>query len=332
MDTFEKESGVPVVTKVETREYTGHLLGKRPPPLPIACRLDVDRQLFRVFRCRGRNLGTGGFGVVFPSTAAADDDSEDDATAEENGQRNLFLSGKEPGEHESVEVGEDAGQPTTTSTSYEYLFVEEVLFLHEQGFLAAYDEHENVLDAVDLYQRLDALGVSLAAYLVYAHLRVQTFRVVRHTSTRRRILVAMEQLLQDATDPEDRKREMLSHPMHSLRQKLRDDATKGRLCPMSSNEIAFDVYKPNSEFSRSCPGLPNFHVAMSFNGHGGYTFFQLSSLLQACENTPLKVATVSDSGVVSMFGLTGEGVPCIMQGASSDTTQRHKISGSTSEV
>lgn len=47
-------------------------------------------------------------------------------------------------------------------------------------------ENNNVpLDSFDLYNLLEPCGLSLAAYLVYAHLRAQAFRVRRHVPQRR---------------------------------------------------------------------------------------------------------------------------------------------------
>jgi hypothetical protein len=42
------------------------------------------------------------------------------------------------------------------------------------------------------------------------------------------------------------------------------------------------------------------------------TFIQFQSLIQKSGNVPLKIATVSDSGVVVMFAISSVGVPTII--------------------
>ena len=107
-----------------------------------------------------------------------------------------------------------------------------------------------------------------------------------------------------------------------------------------TTKIAFDCYNPDAAFSSSCPGLPDFHVAITYynnrscsdgavgtRAQKGLTFGDLRLLLQitaavtaagdkpeeavAAVQVPLKIATVSDSGTVVMFGVTDFGVPAM---------------------
>ena len=66
-----------------------------------------------------------------------------------------------------------------------YLFIEEALFLHERGLLEVYDKDESTtLDSQYLFGMLPSLGVSFPIYVTYAHLRVQTYIVMRHVVER----------------------------------------------------------------------------------------------------------------------------------------------------
>jgi hypothetical protein len=94
--------------------------------------------------------------------------------------------------------------PPENSTGH-YLFIEEVLYLHERGVLEAYleplrtdtsntesdaeyneevtDQKRTLLSTSNLYElMLHTMKVPLAVYLTYSHLRSQTYVVLRHTS------------------------------------------------------------------------------------------------------------------------------------------------------
>jgi hypothetical protein len=60
--------------------------------------------------------------------------------------------------------------------------------------------------------------------------------------------------------------------------------------------ICWDAYHPNSNFGKTHPGLPDFHVTVTYFNVPVATFSELKSLLKKCSGIPLKVATVSDSG------------------------------------
>ena len=73
-----------------------------------------------------------------------------------------------------------------------YLLIEEVLFLHERGLAEVYDEDEQQrLDSKDLFAMLPKLGVAFPVYLTYAHLRAQTYIVMRHAPRRLDIVDAL---------------------------------------------------------------------------------------------------------------------------------------------
>ena len=73
--------------------------------------------------------------------------------------------------------------------------------------------------------------------------------------------------------------------------------------------ICFDVYMPNATFSKLNPGLPDFVVAATFYNGSRVSFMDCQKILEQCKGIRLKIATVSDSGTVVMFGITNFGVP-----------------------
>jgi hypothetical protein len=109
--------------------------------------------------------------------------------------------------------------PTTASSQNNtghYLFIEEVLYLHERGVLEAYsdritsettntgsstddsaeskDEERTLLSTSNLYElMLHTLKVPLAVYLTYSHLRSQTYIVLRHTTQSFELLKAVQE-------------------------------------------------------------------------------------------------------------------------------------------
>ena len=128
--------------------------------IPVAV-YDHTHRTYRILVERGKSLSNGGFGV-------------------------------------SVRTG----RKNRRTKSETHLFVEEALFLHEKGLLTVVDESDNgahgqeskrtVLSTKDLMGRLELAGMSFPVYLVYAHMRNQTYRVVRHTAKRRSILEGLE--------------------------------------------------------------------------------------------------------------------------------------------
>jgi len=77
-----------------------------------------------------------------------------------------------------------------------------------------------------------------------------------------------------------------------------------------NNAIAFDVYNPNSNFKKTMPGMPDFLVSIvPFSQPTDFVLLQ--SMIRHCDGIPLKIAAISESGTVSMFGISDLGVPSI---------------------
>jgi hypothetical protein len=171
--------------------------------------------------------------------------------------------------------------------SAEYLFIEEVLFLLERGVLQVYSERGELLHLQRVYEMLETTRVPISIYLTYAHLRRQDYRVLRH--------VPDDASMTTNDSSKEARRTMV---LTTLNQ--------------DASSIAFDVYRPNTHFKRTDPGIPHLQVAVASFQLPFLTFIQLQSLIQKIGNVPLKIATVSDSGVVVMFAISSVGVPTII--------------------
>lgn len=252
------------------------------------CVYNPDVKMFRVLHAKGKSFSSGGFGIPLPveSTKKHEGQSE---TKNDFGEQDF---------------NKDDDSSTTHSTCAQHLFIEEALVLFERGMLEVYNGGIK-LDAFSLYGMLEPLNVPLPIYLAYAHLRSQDYRVLRHVS-------------QDATQKEDRKRPRQvdeAPSKEAFRTALRT------ALPVSIDDdptaIAFDVYQPNRHFRKSSPGIPDFRVAIASYQLPSPTYSQLQALTAKCGGVPLRIATVSDSGTVVMFGVTDYGAPDISNGINS---------------
>jgi hypothetical protein len=245
--------------------------------------------MFRVLHAKGKSFSSGGFGIPLPVESPM-------KMKQQEGQSEMNNAS---GEQDS---NKDDDSSTAHSTCAQHLFIEEALVLFERGMLEVYNGGTK-LDACRLYGMLEPLDVPLPIYLAYAHLRAQDFRVLRHVS-------------RDTVQKEDRKRpwqvDNVPPPKEAFRTALRT------ALPVSLDDdptaIAFDVYQPNSHFRKSNPGIPDYYVAIASYRLPSPTYSQLQALIAKCDGVPLRIATVSDSGTVIMFGVTDYGVPDISNG------------------
>ena len=317
-------------------------------------------RMFKIIRSKGKALASGGFGVTI---AQGDQNTIDDAMAEEEPEND---SKEEPEASPQVEevLNKQENSKTIITISAEYLFIEEVLFLHEKGLLHAFLpsntlETASPLDTSQLYQLLPSLGISLAIYRVYSHLRSQDFRVLRHDPNRYEILVRQKEDAEERRQRKLLKQQQLTEEKqdtitnkgtlsgetketgnaadsqsgnnpraHSvrLRHRIRESIqhatppiipnTNGICCNTDTStskiSICWDAYNPNSNFGKTHPGFPDFYVTVTFYNVPMVAFSDVNTLLKnKCNGIPLKVATVSDSGTVVMFGVTDYGIPSL---------------------
>jgi hypothetical protein len=309
--------------------------------LPIVCCLDSDRVMFRVVRATGKAMSSGGFGISISdydnndrrnSDVRGEDEDidEDDTPKEDSLEPNFKTSSTDENDaDENDEEKESLNKSTGTTKNVfikatEYLFIEEVLVLHERGLLRAttqqqeqqqQHEQETTLDSSQLYQLLPSMGMSLAMYLVYSHLRSQDFRVLRHDPKRLSILRQQRELqLQHQQQPQKaagqqqqrQKEEGRGLPPHKkgmlklrrqVRQSIQDAPPPSIPLGDEAIQICWDAYLPNSNFGKTHPGLPDFYVAVTYYNVPLVRFSHIQRLVQGpCQGIPLKIATVSDSG------------------------------------
>lgn len=206
-----------------------------------------------------------------------------------------------------------------------YLFLEEALYLHERGLLQVLDETgDEPMNSPRLFSMLEVHGIDLASYLTYAHLRTQTFVVLRHRDPK--------VVVDEKDDDETKERpdaDALAEKQRAARQQQRRDrrlrlrssafyapppralrpCDDDDLSP-TSPPLAFDVYAPNRDFRRSDPGPPDHRVLIAWHGAPS-SVGTIRRAMEASAPVPLRIATVSDSGTVIMFSVTNGDVPVI---------------------
>jgi tRNA-splicing endonuclease subunit sen54 N-term len=252
--------------------------------IQVRCRFDPELHMFRVSESKGKALSSGGFGVTIPSKAGGE-------TSERSSSDGVHSS--------------------------QYLFIEEVLFLYDRGLLEClHQDNDILLQQTQLYEMLPKLNLRLPLYLVYAHLRDQDFRVLRHSPERYYILQQQERM--DRTDGPQ-----CSNDERGLRHQVRASVAEAPAPCIDHGglSISWDVYNPSAEFAKTHPGFPDFYVAVAYFNESHVRFSEVEELVKhKCHGIPLKVATVSDFGTVVMFGATDYGVPTI-QGRRDDKTE-----------
>jgi hypothetical protein len=344
------------------------------------CVYEPTLGLFRVLQMKGKAFMSGGFGIDM----SLDDAPEvklkinnfkkkrleiDGARAEEL-VAEMELTASECREDSAITIqdsmrelvpelsqadADSVWKDTSDQKQHIYLFIEEALFLHDRGLLKVY--HPNGITHVTsktLFCMLERLSVPLPIYLTYAHLRSQTFIVLRH----------IDSVLEEPCSEISAFRATISQPEHEpscdvqvkvaegesseqknhnqsttekRKKRNRDEITDAkleRLCrlplkmmcgkegdrarlatkPTPPACITFDAYNPNSNFCKTNPGRPDFMVTVcSFFSHPllSPTFSSIVDITESCRGVPLRIATVSDSGTVIMFGVSDAPVPSI---------------------
>lgn len=178
-----------------------------------------------------------------------------------------------------------------------YLWIEEALFLHDSGLATFLNEAQEILTTQQLYLLLQDGDIELPVYRVYAHLRNQTYRVLRYK-------------------PRDELQTTVSHPSLPSPPKLL--------------QVAWQVYLPNSNFRKTNPGPPDFLVAITMFAQPSPTFERIRTMMMdECRGIALKLAAVSDSGTVIMFGLSDCGVPDI---SGTQDAECHEVNANTYSI
>ena len=315
-------------------------------PVPLCCQLIPELGLFQLLRSKGKTLTSGGFGVAIPETEVLpgnsnkkkdvqNDHGSKDCTFEQTEDSRKDSSdgvvedthiediktheNKEYVKEESKSVVEAESESTNSNSMvagsnsldgtkvktppvFDYIFIEDVVFLFERGLLECRDPKSSRMTRSQLYQLLPEMGMSLAVYFVYAHLRSQDFRILRYSPDRLSILRRQQ-------EPSLPKKEI-----GELKRAVRKTVQNATIpsIPESGLNICWEAYKPKTQFAKTRPGIPDFYVAVTYYNRPHVTFSNIMNLVQQeCDGIPLKLATVSDSGVVVMAGVSPDGVPNI---------------------
>jgi hypothetical protein len=214
-----------------------------------------------------------------------------------------------------------------------YLYLEEALYLHDSGFILLFGDsnHEQQsqsqqskpLSTQQLYQLLFIHSnndtttqqqqqqlsssssyhvynnkISFSMYRTYAHLRQQTYRVLRSPS------LSMTNLFIQQQQQEGSVSSSTTFSFQSI--------------PSSFTNIAWYVYEPNAKFAKTNPGPPDFVVVVTnysspvTSTTQGSIHSQLRQLMTQTNHHPIKIAVVADSGTVLLLGITNQGVPRLM--------------------
>ena len=264
---------------------------KEAPPPPACGVYEPGRNIFLLTRRRGKSLTCGGFGVALHKVSGESRDATRSSST-------------------------TSTAANTNTTMEEYLLIEEAIFLHERGILEILQADGTThMEPQELYSYLNhsKYGLPLSVYLTYAHLRQQGFRVVRHDPARFRILKTMQQL----TDQDDLNSD--NDQIESLKQLKKDlRATAAQTLEVFSNtcreeldsSLIWDAYLPEVDFKRSAPGMPAFSVMVTPFANKCLSFSQITNAIYQGGDR-IKLATVSDSGIVVLFGVVADGIPSI---------------------
>ena len=167
------------------------------------CVFNEELSMFMVTKSKGKSICSGGYGIPHTIQICSQDGD---------------------------------GEPTATSRTFDFLFIEETLFLHERGMIEVYHplhkngkdtekneiirtnvDHGELMKTEEIYNlMLNTMCLPLGVYLSYSHLRSQTYIVLRHTTNRLDILRKLEEA-QTAASSQDE---------HSSGQKCEDQVIK----------------------------------------------------------------------------------------------------------
>ena len=169
----------------------------------------------------------------------------------------------------------------------------------------------------------------LPLHLAYMHLRSQSYVVFRHKllycddidnntdhmfndeSNHTRLIQPMQvndtEYIENKNTTDDAQIKSKQRLKERRRRALVATSNSPQLVP----DISFDVYlQKNGTFRKTNPGPPDFVVAVtSFNDL--LPLMHMKTLMDSANGIPLKIATVSDSGTVVMFGFSNDEIPPI---------------------
>ncbi len=352
------------------------------------CVYEVNVGLFRVLQNKGKSFSSGGYGVMYNMDKLG--------TTTTNGTKS---------KQQIVKQTNNSLEDDTL-----FLFLEEALFLKERSLLHVLKNDEvTPYTTAELYRiMLQEHQIPLQVYLTYAHLRSQTFIVIRHTPDRidyihglsrihhkcsvthnnnndncnnnnknnenkkyhdkksgelsskigdeandsiksnqntiinqggetiitnnnqhkpipnddaEKVINQMVETKNDNSNNNTRldwkeKRKQKKKLEQTFKKEFRRNSIEAPVPTVfnhkdESMNIAFDVYKPNASFSKMNPGVPDFYVAILNFAELSPPFATMMKAVKDCNDVTLRLATITDTGTVMIFGVTDFGVPSI---------------------
>lgn len=163
----------------------------------------------------------------------------------------------------------------------QYLFCEEIVYLHDRDEVMLYKDDllQNEFSRADVFELLNQCGIEFAAYQVFATLCEQRFKLFRRGSWE--------------TDRSEWK--SLPFPQVVHIDDVRDVSREAKHPKLESElPVAFDVYLPQSGFSKTQKPKPDFAV-MVF--HACDPIPGISLLTKHCQEVSLKLCIVGDSSM-----------------------------------
>ncbi|KAL2934509.1 putative tRNA-splicing endonuclease subunit sen54 [Bienertia sinuspersici] len=200
-----------------------------------------------------------------------------------------------------------------------YLSIEETLFLVQIGALLLVDEKNTTISLREIYSKVaeEKCGCSWEGFKVYEHLRSLGYIVGRLgipwslKSSRSCSNNNKAQNIVDSTFIAESFKDLQPNEV----KLLCEDYLPNKLKKMSREESEFvvhlpvyEVYLPNSQFKKTCPGDPNF-VVYSASGNPP-SVFDIKELERQSNGLPLKIGHVDD-GRVSLFSFDRVDLPAL---------------------
>ena len=322
-------------------------------PIPNLAIYDPERKLFRLKKSSGGTISKGAFGVHISCDSCSLPDGEGVKPPHQTEVVSTIIQKSKSECRSDDEILEnellrekcvirrdfDRAEKKSTAVSEWYLFIEEAIYLHERGLLDVHNTADAKMESYDLYKLLPDHGMPMPVYLVYAHLRQQTFKVVRYSKERREIIkeqVAFQQGQQYRQNKEktNDKKDGLNASLKeedrrpNFGKRLRESGAIARPPPLNdvSRHLAWDVYPPDATYLKREPGLPAFSVLVTLHSSLFPVDF-LRVLVQENDPIIIKVATVADTGTVILFGVTNIGAPPMVPVSSSTISNKRDREG-----
>ncbi|PIA45897.1 hypothetical protein AQUCO_01600267v1 [Aquilegia coerulea] len=184
-----------------------------------------------------------------------------------------------------------------------YCSIEETLFLVELEALHLMDANETILSLKNIYEMIaeEKNGCCWESYKAFKHLKSLGYIVRRHgISWTMKSDKSCSKLTCSQGNQERNEASAKGEDNISINNLFRDMQISG-LRP------AFDVYRPNSKFKKSDPGVPYFVLCLARDPP---STVEIEDLRRRCNGVPFRICNV-EHGLVSFFSFTSIKLPVL---------------------